>query len=570
MNAAHQKYFAWLVQSRLGELPPDQVRELSQHLDTCPECAVLQNLSGQFNGLAGEFRTLAPPPGTFLLERQPLSRLDRLWARLSQPVALLATVLLLVALAAGLNFGIQRLIPGAAAPEPQIAAPGVEPGRGQETTAPQVGSPGQDGWLESNTELLAFIVFFLLAGAGLLVLVVSPPENQPRDWLLFLLLAWSLLIALAYWSASLQADSEFVLGGVVFETLIRCLPLVAGALVVQPFLWGDRLAGRARRTHALLAWGVLGIGVIYLHLLLISSFGLFITFFLVPGIVTTAKLYSGRGGQREAVRDLVYALIVLLILFLFAFVLPRPTVDPSILPMLFFIFYFVVLPVLLVGLFARWLYLAVQPAQRPPNRLLAAQALVALLGLWLLVCMIKVEWALGNLSDDPAAGLTSTLLILAAACAGVYLVWQLRGPRRLSGLLFAALVIAAVFPYRFTFFSDYYYEPLDAGRITEERAARILAGLEDYHDRTGVYPLNLWQLAPLNLLYIPKPVMYTDLGWCYQSDGDGYRFGYVYKPGYNVPREYIELREFSGGEPQAGGWICDQQFEMKRADAPSS
>lgn len=568
MSASHQPYFEWLTRARQDELPPGQQQELVRHLQTCPECAGLQALAGQFGGLAADFRSLAPPPGTFALRRQPPTRLERLWSHMRQPATLLAGILLLAALLLGLNYGIQRLIPGEAAPGPLTAAPAAEPGRGLQTTDPQVGSAGWGGWLERNGERLSFSVYFLLGGLGLLVQAVSSPENRPRDWLLFLLLAWLLTVALALWSASLQSASDFELGAVVFETLIRCLPLIAGALVVQPFLWEDRLAGRARRWHALLAWGALVIGIIYLHLLLFDGFGLFISFFLTPGIGAAIMLHSGRGGRLEAVRDLVFACIVLLILFLFAYVLPRPSVDASILPVSLMIFYFVVLPVLLVGLFARWVYLAVQPARRLPTRLLVAQALVALLSLWLLVSMVRVEWSLGSLSDDPSGGLTSTLLILAAACAGVYLAWKLRGPQRLSGLLFAALLIAVFLPYRFSFYSSYYYQPLDPGVITEGRAARILTGLEGYHDRTGVYPLSLWQLVPFDLLYIPKPVMYEDLGWCYQSDGEGYRFGYVYKPGYNVPREYIELREFSGGESPGGEWPCDRQFAEKRAKAP--
>lgn len=568
MSHAHQTYFRWLLQARQGALPPEQQQELFQHLQTCPECARLQAHFRQFSGLAAEFRALAPPPGTFALQRRSPSRLPRLWARLRQPAALLAGIVLLVALLVGLNYSIQRLVPDAAAPGSQARAPGLQPGRGQVTAPPRSPSLASPSWLENNTELLAFLVFILLGGFGLLLQALSPADKLPRYWLLFLLLAWLLTIALAHWSASLQFASNFELGAFVFETLIRCLPLIAGALVVNPFIWDDRLAGRTRRWHALLAWGALVIGTVYLHLLLIDGYGLFITIFLFPGIATAGMIHSGRGGRREAIRDLVFACIVLLILFLFAFVLPRETPDASFFPVSIFFSYFFILPTLLIGLFARWLYLAVKPAQRQNKMLLAAQALMALLSLWLLISMIQVEWALGSLSDDPGGGLTGTLLIFAAICAGVYLLWELRGPQRLSGLLFAALVIAMVLPYRFSFYSSYYYQPLDPGRITEQRAARILAGLEDYHDRTGVYPLNLWQLAPLDLIYLPKPVMYADLGWCYQSDGGGYRFGYVYTPGYNVPRDYIELRQFSGGDPPTGEWPCDRQLQQKRAQAP--
>ena len=106
--------------------------------------------------------------------------------------------------------------------------------------------------------------------------------------------------------------------------------------------------------------------------------------------------------------------------------------------------------------------------------------------------------------------------------------------------------------------------------VTAARAAHIGRAIQRYYQRNRIYPADLSELVPGYLLYLPEPVIFRDQTWCYQGGGDFYRLGYVYQPGFGMPKDQITIRlSASGGQPPVPYWPCEDELGKKRRDAPS-
>ena len=76
---------------------------------------------------------------------------------------------------------------------------------------------------------------------------------------------------------------------------------------------------------------------------------------------------------------------------------------------------------------------------------------------------------------------------------------------------------------------------VDFYQLTESRAGRVEQALKAYHMLTGRYPDDLSRLTPRHLRALSEPMIIFGQDWCYDSDGDQYQFGYVYREHWSNP-----------------------------------
>jgi hypothetical protein len=166
-------------------------------------------------------------------------------------------------------------------------------------------------------------------------------------------------------------------------------------------------------------------------------------------------------------------------------------------------------------------------------------------------------------TSDGLGGLFLTMSTsLVAVGAGMVMATVASGWRRLGGLVFAGLVLAAVFE-AFNYGWSVSYHTL-----TESRAARLQTAVEHFHTRTGSYPAELRQLIPNEVWWIPEPVILRGQGWCYQGGKDYYRLGAAFREYWGRP---LSIRLYaSTGTPPEASWACDEKLaELKsRYDPP--
>jgi len=152
--------------------------------------------------------------------------------------------------------------------------------------------------------------------------------------------------------------------------------------------------------------------------------------------------------------------------------------------------------------------------------------------------------------------------LLLSLMAGVLLALALRGRRRWVGPAYTLLVMVLC------------VAALSAGwrvsafELTAQRAERVTAAIQAYHQERGSYPAELGELSPGYLLLLPPPVVVRQGGWCYQGDHGGYRLGYVSGDfTYFEANFRAETFAQSGDVPAAGAWRCDEMVErLERGD----
>lgn len=152
--------------------------------------------------------------------------------------------------------------------------------------------------------------------------------------------------------------------------------------------------------------------------------------------------------------------------------------------------------------------------------------------------------------------------LLLGLMAGVLLALALRGRRRWVGPAYTLLVMVLC------------VAALSAGwrvsafELTAQRAERVTAAIQAYHQERGSYPAELRELAPGYLLLLPPPVVVRQGGWCYQGDHRGYRLGYV-SGDFTYFQANFRAETFaqSGDVPAAGDWRCDEMVDrLERGD----
>jgi hypothetical protein len=171
-----------------------------------------------------------------------------------------------------------------------------------------------------------------------------------------------------------------------------------------------------------------------------------------------------------------------------------------------------------------------------PTRLWFSASLHFGLALLLLLCLAYTIFWL-SIWDQTSDGVGGVLFAmqsgLIGVAAGAVMGIKSKSWFRSSGFFFALLVPALMFG-AFTYGWSVSYHDL-----TERRAARIQAALERYHDRLGVYPAELSELTPRELLWVPAQVILRGEDWCYNSREDGYLLGVYWREYFSTP---LELR----------------------------
>ena len=156
---------------------------------------------------------------------------------------------------------------------------------------------------------------------------------------------------------------------------------------------------------------------------------------------------------------------------------------------------------------------------------------------------------------------------LAAAVIGGVLFWfalssQERRSQRL-GIAFLVLAPAVVI---LSYSLGWRIDPL---AITESRAQRLAAMIDQYKLDTGQYPSGLKALTPDYAAWIPGPLTGRGQVWCYQSGADYYRLGYAlfqryYDWGDGTPfyEPYYAIKvPAAAGQPPPGEWMCAAELD---------
>jgi hypothetical protein len=222
---------------------------------------------------------------------------------------------------------------------------------------------------------------------------------------------------------------------------------------------------------------------------------------------------------------------------------------------------YVLWPVTIVVLMARLTHSLI--ADRAPRGWAAVAIRLALIALLLLglgiYALLEALWV----KAEDSLSLMPALASLTAIAVAMLLAWALQGWRRLAPVAQALLVMLC------TAYASSYGFTISLPALTEQRAAKIDRAIQRYYARHDRYPPKLASLVPFYLWHIPQPVIMTDQTWCYQGSETYYRLGYVHRPAYGTPRQFISIRfHASAGEPPDPGWPCDGELERARANAP--
>ncbi len=106
--------------------------------------------------------------------------------------------------------------------------------------------------------------------------------------------------------------------------------------------------------------------------------------------------------------------------------------------------------------------------------------------------------------------------------------------------------------------------------VVAQRAAQIDSAIQAYFQDNGTYPDTLLALTPRYLLTLPNAALFRNQTWCYESGADYYRFGYVHRPAFGVPSEFITVKlAGEGGTLPAQPWVCDAQLAEYQAEYSS-
>jgi len=192
-------------------------------------------------------------------------------------------------------------------------------------------------------------------------------------------------------------------------------------------------------------------------------------------------------------------------------------------------------------------------------------ALVGLLAL--AIAAVTLRYAVLTKATSRAAEDHIPIGALAAAVIGGVLLWfalssQERHRQRL-GIAFLVLAPAVVI---LSYSLGWRIDPL---AITESRAQRLAALIEQYKQDNGQYPPGLESLTPDYTAWILGPLTGRGQVWCYQSGADFYRLGYAlfqryydwgdstpfYEPYYAIEVPAV------AGQPPPTDWMCTVELD---------
>jgi len=137
--------------------------------------------------------------------------------------------------------------------------------------------------------------------------------------------------------------------------------------------------------------------------------------------------------------------------------------------------------------------------------------------------------AIWDSTNDGLGFLWLFIPIMGIFLATIGLVATLPRPAKLTAFFYLLLLPPALLlVIERTHHVDFY-------QLTERRAERVNQAIKAYSDHAGTYPDNLHQLTPRLLRSLSEPMIIFGQDWCYDSDGDRYQFGYVYREHWSSP-----------------------------------
>ena len=200
-----------------------------------------------------------------------------------------------------------------------------------------------------------------------------------------------------------------------------------------------------------------------------------------------------------------------------------------------------------------------ESGQTPRKSLIAQWSLIILL-LASTVYTFMWLWLWDGTDDGVRFFLLLIATVITIVSIALIIAMISSGLQRWLGVPFAGLVFALLYA-GVTLFGNRYTNY----SVTEKRASRLQSAIENYHTKTGWYPLSLNDLTPGELWRIPLPMIIPDQGWCYEGGSNYYRLGLVYREHWSSP--YLNVRVYaSAGDFPEESWICDQKLADLKAE----
>jgi hypothetical protein len=369
--------------------------------------------------------------------------------------------------------------------------------------------------------------------------------------------------------------------------LLRILPaagvlLLASALLAHTFLSSVHLLSNLPGLLAPLVWGILtlvalnitrlpalpvqerrlvlaGLLLMFILMGLLWRFMLGFAFFLVPGLLLLLLGWKwGRQHPRWLIGLGMGAFLYYFIGFQMVYgPLPRLGATAPLVNL------FGLMPALLVVLAALLFYRVALPRPATGASWWAsgwwasgwwARGATLLLAVSLLASLAyAIFW--GSVWDQTSDGLFGVFVAqpnaVLALVAGMVVAFGTTGRGKVAGVLFMLLAPLLLLQAFEAGWRVSYHE------ITEDRAERIAAALDQYRAREGRYPASLSDLTPRDLRYIQQPIILRAETWCYEAGDDHYRLAAFYREFFSSP---VSLRLYAAaGEPPDGPWTCQER-----------
>jgi len=405
-----------------------------------------------------------------------------------------------------------------------------------------------------ETLLISIIPAVLVVLGGIWILRKGPDHTSSQRFLLYLLVIGVLLMPVVFFIEQISPTNQIP---------ISTAPIVIGVLAL--ILVNLKLLAHLKPGEKVL---VALLGLILLALLAVSvwmePFGA--AQLILSGTLVLAVVWVFVGKFDALGIALSLLALVLLALFNAGYLdnqLPLPNWLRYAIGLLFFS-----LPGLVVTLAAVWITSAFKSFSNPKEiqkkAKTAALWLPALLrfglaGILLGYLAYSTLWASiwDHTSDGLGGVMFSMWASMAAIAAGmlmgiIYPKWH-----KSVGLVFAVLVPVLMFgAFRYGWDVSYH-------AITEERASRIQGALESFYAKNGRYPMELKELVPNYILWIPEPVIIQGEQWCYQGGQGYYWLGAFFREYFGTPLS-LHTYASTGNFPDAG-WACEQKLAKMKA-----
>ncbi len=389
--------------------------------------------------------------------------------------------------------------------------------------------------MDSNVAmLLSLIPATLVVIAAVIVRNAGPKERAGGRLLLLLelitLVILILLTAIQFLPLAVQQPLYWV------SSLF--VPVVFGLVVLFLVYLPEIKQAQRRERYLILVLALVNGGMMIYHLL---KDGYTVLFLLVPMVVFTlviAWLIRGRTSRWVWFLPGVAFLVWLADYSRFGYHL-RDLPQAIMVPLQIAMFIAQILTVATIGLFVQTglgMLCTTAAGEDPKQASIRASRIEGALrllvaGFLLAYIVYSAYWA--SIWDQTTDGLGGVAIlsvtVLVAVASGMVMSLRTSGKSRLVGILFA-VVVSILVQVGFRAGWDANFKTM-----TEDRAAQIAQALDRFHHRENRYPQNLSELAPRDLLYVPRPVMFQGEDWCYQGSANEYNLAAFFHEYFGLP-----------------------------------